>query len=121
VNGEPLGDATAALRQAGFETSTVQVFDDSVPNGQVVGTSPPAGATLTWGSTVQVNVSKGPDLVEVPDVRNLSKGEAEATLRAHGLRWRYSFGFGGTVSGQDLEPGRRVARNTVVGLSVSLF
>ncbi len=121
VRGEALDSAVAELRQAGFKTSAVQVFDSFTPAGQVVATSPPAGLEATWGSTVRVYVSKGPDLVEVPDVRNLSKAKAEEALRARGLRWHYSFGFGGVVSDQDPQPGSSVPRGTVVGLSVGLF
>jgi eukaryotic-like serine/threonine-protein kinase len=121
VRGDGLDSAVAELRRAGFKTSTVQVFDTFRPAGQVVNTSPPAGVQATWGSTVQVYVSKGPDLVEVPDVRNLPKHQAEEALRVRGLRWHYSFGFGDVVANQDPEPGGRVPRGTVVGLSVSLF
>ncbi len=121
VRGDGLEAAVAELRRAGFKTSAVQVFDTSVPEGGVVNTSPPAGVQATWGSTVQVYVSKGPDLVEVPDVRNLTKERAEEALRALGLRWRYSLGFGGVIANQDPGPGTRIPRGSVVGLSVGLF
>jgi eukaryotic-like serine/threonine-protein kinase len=121
VRGERLDAAVGELKRAGFKTATLRVFDSFVPAGRVVATSPPPGVQTTWGSTVQVYLSKGPDLVEVPDVRNLSKRRAEEALRAHGLRWRYSFGFGGVVSNQDPQPGSRVPRGSVVSLSVGLF
>jgi eukaryotic-like serine/threonine-protein kinase len=121
VRGDSLQSALDELRRAGFKTSTVRVFDTAAPAGQVIATSPPAGVQAIWGSTVQVYVSKGPDLVTVPDVRNLPKRRAEEALRANGLRWRYSFGFGGVVTNQDLGPGTSVPRDTVVGLSVGLF
>jgi serine/threonine-protein kinase len=121
VRGDALDGAVAELRSAGFKTSTVRVFDAVIPAGQVVATSPPAGVQATWGSTVQVYVSKGPDLVEVPDVRNLPKRQAEQALRARGLRWHYSFGFGDVVTGQNPDPGAPVPRGSVVGLSVGLF
>jgi serine/threonine protein kinase/beta-lactam-binding protein with PASTA domain len=121
VQGEGLDSAVAELRDAGFKTRTVRVFDTSTPSGQVVSTSPPAGVKATWGSTVQVYVSKGPDLVEVPEVRNLPKDQAEEALRARGLRWHYSFGFGDVISDQDPQPGSQVPRGTVIGLSVGLF
>jgi beta-lactam-binding protein with PASTA domain/tRNA A-37 threonylcarbamoyl transferase component Bud32 len=121
VRGEDAASALAELRRAGFKTSKLQVFSALVPAGRVINTSPPPGLLATWGSTVQVYVSKGPDLVEVPDVRNLPKESAERTLQEHGLRWRYSFGFGGVVSGQDPAPGTRIPRGGAVRLSVSLF
>jgi beta-lactam-binding protein with PASTA domain/tRNA A-37 threonylcarbamoyl transferase component Bud32 len=121
VRGEQAAAAVADLRRAGFKPSRLEVFNSFVPAGRVITTSPPAGLLATWGSTVQVYVSKGPDLVEVPDVRNLPKESAERTLQEQGLRWRYSFGFGGVVSGQDPAPGTKIPRGSAVRLSVSLF
>jgi eukaryotic-like serine/threonine-protein kinase len=121
VRGDEAADALAELRQAGFKPKRLDVFSALMPVGRVITTSPPPGLEATWGSTVQVYVSKGPDLVEVPDVRNLPKESAERTLQERGLRWRYSFGFGGVVSGQDPAPGTRIPRGSDVRLSVSLF
>jgi eukaryotic-like serine/threonine-protein kinase len=121
VRGDQAADALAELRRAGFKANRLDAFSAFVPAGRVITTSPPPGLEATWGSTVQVYVSKGPDLVEVPDVRNLPKESAERTLQERGLRWRYSFGFGGVVSGQDPAPGTKIPRGSDVRLSVSLF
>ena len=61
------------------------VFSDTVPAGQVVSTQPAAGATAPRGSTVVVNVSKGPDLIAVPAVGHKSLDDAIATLENSGL------------------------------------
>ena len=47
-----------------------------------MGTDPAAGAQAPWGSTVVLRVSKGPDLVEVPDVVGLTQGGGRASACA---------------------------------------
>jgi eukaryotic-like serine/threonine-protein kinase len=122
VAGERVDGAVADLRQAGFKTRVVRVFDATVPKDSVVGTSPPGGLQQIWGATVQVYASKGPDMVVVPDVRNLTREQAEGALRASGLRWNYPpLRFGGVIGGQDPQPGAEVPRGSAVKLSVSLF
>jgi serine/threonine-protein kinase len=122
VAGERLDNAVADLRQAGFKTRVVRVFDATVPKDSVVGTNPPGGLQQIWGATVQVLASKGPDMVVVPDVRNQTRQHAEAALRASGLRWTYPpLRFGGVIGGQDPQPGAEVPRGSAVKLSVSLF
>jgi beta-lactam-binding protein with PASTA domain/tRNA A-37 threonylcarbamoyl transferase component Bud32 len=122
VAGERLATALADLHRAGFKTRVLRVFDATVPKDSVVNTNPPGGFRVIWGATVQVYASRGPDLVVVPDVRNLTRERAEAALRASGLRWTYPpFRFGGVIAGQDPQPNSQVPRGTVVRLSVSLF
>lgn len=121
VKGQPVDQALAALRGAHLEPRTVKVFDASAPAGQVVAVNPPPGLTVSWGTTVQVYVSKGPDLVVVPDVRGRPRGQAEALLRAAGLRWQYSFGLGGSVVRQDPNQGEKVPRDSTVKLTVNFL
>ena len=61
--------ASGGLRRHAALTDLV--FDDEVAAGQVVATQPGAGAELNRGDTVELVVSKGPDLVAVPDVSGL--------------------------------------------------
>jgi serine/threonine-protein kinase len=97
-------------------------FHDFVPEGRVIGTDPAAGATATWGSTVTVVVSKGPDLVVVPDVVGLTKRQAERRLRAAGLNWSYSFfGIGSRVTEQRPAPGEKAKRGSQVQLMLNVL
>jgi len=61
------------------------VFDDNMPVGQVVSTTPPAGSQVPKGGTVTVNISKGPDLVPVPNVVGMKRSDAVTTLQQVGL------------------------------------
>ena len=78
-------EAAAALDRIGLVAVRTDVFSDTVPAGKVVSTSPGTGASVARGSKVTVRVSKGPELVAVPDVRGKSPVEASAALRAVGL------------------------------------
>ncbi|HZQ83879.1 MAG TPA: PASTA domain-containing protein [Acidimicrobiales bacterium] len=73
------------LTEAGLKPARKDVFDDSMPVGQVVSTTPAAGSQVPKGSTVTVNVSKGPDLVAVPTVVGLRRSDAVQTLQQVGL------------------------------------
>jgi len=57
-----LAEASEALSEAGFNTKKEDVFDDTVPYGEVVGyKSYSAGDECEAGSTVVILLSKGPD------------------------------------------------------------
>jgi beta-lactam-binding protein with PASTA domain len=77
--------AAATLQAQGLAAAEEQVYSDSVGAGQVVGTVPAAGTVTTVGSTVAVEVSKGPHLVAVPDVAGQSVGAATQALQAAGF------------------------------------
>ena len=86
VRGQQLADATTALEAAGLRAAVGdQAFSDTVPKGSVIDQSP-RGGTLTKGSTVTLTVSKGPDLVTVPDLRGRSVEDAQRTLQDLGLK-----------------------------------
>jgi beta-lactam-binding protein with PASTA domain/predicted Ser/Thr protein kinase len=86
VVGLPRDEAEQQLRQEGFEPEVERVFSADVPAGRVVETSPPAGTTIERGSTVTMQVSRGPEQVEVPDVTGESEEDARSTLESLGLR-----------------------------------
>jgi beta-lactam-binding protein with PASTA domain len=121
VNGKPADQALEALRAAHLQPRTVQVFDATAPAGQVIAVDPAPGLMVSWGTTVRVYVSKGPELVVVPDVRGKPRAEAEALLREAGLRWRFSFGLGATVVDQRPAAGEKAPRDSIVRLTVNFL
>jgi len=120
VAGQPLALAQAALAAAHFQVRSEQVFDDAVPAELVVGTDPGIGTRAPLGSTVVVRVSKGPDLVQVPEVVGLSRDEAEARLREAGLRARFLLPVGNRVVRQFPGPGEQAKRGSEVQLLPNL-
>jgi eukaryotic-like serine/threonine-protein kinase len=121
VAGRPAGAARDLLAAAHLRARTEQVFDDNQPRGRAVGTDPGAGSPVPWGSTVTLRISKGPDLVEVPQVVGMSKQEASERLRAAGLRPRFVLPVGSRVVEQSPGPGEKVKRGSDVRLLLNLF
>ncbi|HEX7166636.1 MAG TPA: PASTA domain-containing protein [Acidimicrobiales bacterium] len=85
-----LGDrALDALKKAleglGFTVAQEEAFSDDVEKGKVIETRPAAGTELQPGETVTVVVSKGPELVVVPDVSGMTTAEAAEKVEGAGL------------------------------------
>ena len=121
VTGRSVGEATAILGGAHLQARPERVFDDNVPRGRAVGTEPGSGSDVTWGSTVVLKVSKGPDLVEVPRVVGLSKREASDRLREAGLKPSFVFPVGSRVVEQSPAAGEKAKRGSNVRLLLNLF
>ena len=121
VTGRRASSAEDVLAAANLKVRRERVFDDNIPDGRAVGTDPGAGSAVPWGSTVVLRVSKGPDLVEVPQVVGLSKREAEERLAAAGLRARYVLPVGSRVVEQSPGPGEQAKRGSEVRLLLNLF
>ncbi len=75
--GKSAADAEAALKKAGFKVAVNAVFSDDVAKGIVIAQSPREG-TKFKGDTIGLRVSKGPDLVTVPNVVGMKRDEANA-------------------------------------------
>ncbi len=120
TNQVPVGQAVQALVGLGIPQSAIdetQDFSDTVPAGDVISTNPPAGQQADRAGTVTLDVSKGPDVVQVPDVRGDSVATAESVLRQAGLAYAV-YGPPGytTVVDQNPLPGRTVKRGRSVQL-----
>ncbi len=119
--GEPFADAREALREAGFRVEvTGREFSDSVPRGSVL-SQDPSGGTGVRGDRIDLVVSKGPELVEVPDVFRASVDDAVAQLEAVGLvadpqQADVYLGFD-LVARQSVAAGEMVPRGTTVVLT----
>jgi len=112
--------AVQQLVQLGIPASAItqtQDFSDTVPAGDVISTTPDAGGQADRAGSVALDVSKGPDVVPVPDVRGDSVKHAEAILQQAGLSYAV-YGPPGfnTVVDQNPLPGRKVKRGSTVQL-----
>jgi serine/threonine-protein kinase len=84
--GKPADQAVDVLSKAGLKVdATEQQFSATVAKGSVISQSP-AGGTLYRGDLVKLVVSKGPEMVKVPDVRGKQVAEAEQILKAAGFQ-----------------------------------
>ena len=96
-------DPVTAANTLGAKDLAVEPVDqpsDTVDEGKVISTDPPAGTSVPKGSKVQLIISSGKEQVRVPNVVGLSKSDATTELQ--------SAGFQVTVTGGHLpRPGQR--------------
>ena len=112
--------ASAALRTLRLVPSEQQDYSTSVPAGQVISTTPAEGSGgVAVGTTVQVLVSRGPQLVAVPSVSGQTIATAVANLRSAGLQVTEVVGppFATQATTTDPAPGAEVAP----GASLTLY
>jgi eukaryotic-like serine/threonine-protein kinase len=82
--GQPLDDAQRVLEQRGLKVKVSQQYSDSTSEGLVISQAPKTG-TLFKGDTVELLVSLGPQLIEVPNVVAYGIDDATETLQEAGF------------------------------------
>jgi beta-lactam-binding protein with PASTA domain/serine/threonine protein kinase len=97
VAGQTVELAQKNLTVYGFTKISQAPVDSPRPAGDVIGTNPPAGATVPVDSVIELQVSKGNQFV-MPDLSGLFWTDAEPQLRA--LGWT-----GVLVKGADVDAG----------------
>jgi serine/threonine-protein kinase len=85
VAGKSYDEAVAILAAKRLGAARKDVFSDSVAAGTVIGTEPASGQPAARDSVVTVVVSKGPEMVQVPNVVGMSVEAASSTLASAGL------------------------------------
>ncbi len=120
VTGLSVDDAVVTLEDAGLNgTAGEPEFNDDFESGIVIAVVPSSDAPVRVGDSVTLRVSKGPDVVEVPNVitgQNIDK--ARAQLEALGFEVTSNvppFLEGAVVAGtQDPAPGTMIRRGSTV-------
>jgi serine/threonine-protein kinase len=118
VGGKTFDEASQQLTAAGFTVSRADDFSATVENGKVIGTDPTANQPASRGQSIVVHVSKGPEMVKVPNLVGQTLEAAQQQLQSQGF----------DVDTQSYLPGRTVramspAAGTTVnkGTTVTLF
>lgn len=78
VSGMPETDAQNALTTAGLRPILQYEHSDDVERDRAIGTDPAVGATMERYDEITLDISLGPDQVEIPDTL---QGSSEATVR----------------------------------------
>jgi beta-lactam-binding protein with PASTA domain len=118
VAGKGYDEAAAAISAKRLAPVKREAFSDSVAVGVVIGTDPAAGQAAPRDSNVGIIVSKGPELIAVPNVIGQSVEAASQALSNAGLAADVqNFGPGKKVRAQDPSAGTMVKR----GAKVTLF
>ncbi|GAA3237753.1 hypothetical protein GCM10020256_57500 [Streptomyces thermocoprophilus] len=123
VTGEDLAEARSDLETAGLN---VVVADERVNSehdaGKVAAQTPESGSEAAEGDTVTLTLSKGPEMVVVPDVVGDSVSEAKEKLKAAGFEVDEDRGllglFGDTVKKQSVKGGERAPKGSTIKITI---
>ncbi len=118
LSGDGLDHARRLLAALGLGVSKQEVYSSSVKAGKVVATVPSAGQSVQRGSTITVEVSKGPQMVVVPQLFGHGESRAADMLSRRGLSAGPVYGPDptGTVLASNPSPGSKVPVGTAVAL-----
>lgn len=123
VTGASVEDATAQLEGAGLKVKiAAEQVNSEFDKGQVAGQTPGAGHEAATGDTVTLTLSKGPEMVEVPDVVGDSVDDAKKALENAGFQVDEDRGllglFGDTVKKQSVHGGDTAPKGSTITVQI---
>lgn len=124
VLGDSLEDARAELEEAGLKVRVAaeEVTSSEYDKGTVAALDPEAGTEVVTGETVTLTLSKGPEMVEVPDVTGDNVDDAKAELEAAGFEVDEDRGllglFGDTVDSQSVQGGETAPKGSTITIEI---
>ena len=121
LTGKGASDAKSSIEALGLVASPTEAYSDTVPEGQVISQQTREGSTVYRGDSVSYTVSKGPEMVTVPDVVGLQRQEAHDKLEGAGFTVQEDLilgGFFNTVRSSDPAGGSKVKKGSTVTISV---
>ncbi|MGH2951112.1 MAG: PASTA domain-containing protein, partial [Solirubrobacterales bacterium] len=123
TRGVPLSEATKRLQAEELLVETRQQPSKDVDPGRVIASEPAAGEEAECQSSVTLIVSKGPNLVTLPDVIGLQQGSAVAELEQLGfivnVETQDADQPAGEVIAESPGPGSELLRGREVTITVS--
>ncbi|MEU6686992.1 Stk1 family PASTA domain-containing Ser/Thr kinase [Streptomyces sp. NPDC046832] len=123
VTGSDEADARSELTEAGLKVkiATEQVNSSEYDKGQVVRQTPASG-TAAEGDTVTLTLSKGPEMIEVPDVVGDNVDDARQALEDAGFEVDEDRGllgiFGDEVKSQSVEGGQTAPKGSTITIEI---
>ncbi|MFJ7148153.1 Stk1 family PASTA domain-containing Ser/Thr kinase [Streptomyces sp. NPDC100445] len=123
VTGEDVDDARQELTDAGLAVRIATArIDSSYDKGQVAAQSPRDGRRAAEGDTVTLTLSRGPEMIKVPDVVGDSVDDAHDALEAAGFEVDDDRGllglFGDTVKKQSVAGGDRAPKGATITITI---
>ncbi|MFG3014706.1 Stk1 family PASTA domain-containing Ser/Thr kinase [Streptomyces cinerochromogenes] len=123
VTGDDLDSARQELTDAGLKVKVAaKRINSEYDAGEVAAQSPGEGRPAAEGDTVTLTLSKGPEMIEVPDVVGDSVDEAHDALEGAGFEVDEDRGllglFGDTVKEQSVEGGDRAPKGSTITITI---
>ena len=121
-------EAYVAITELGLNMATpVYVYDENVTKGYIVSQDPAAGTVVSPGHTVNVTVSKGPEIPMVTMISLEGSTVDQAKLQIEELKlafgeitYEIDMSLPGTVLGQSIAVGTEIPEGSLVDLIISM-
>ncbi|MFE6729787.1 Stk1 family PASTA domain-containing Ser/Thr kinase [Streptomyces californicus] len=125
VTGLSVEDATAELEAEGLRAEVLpgRVHSTEV-KGDIAEQSPGEGTEAAEGDTVELTVSKGPRMLDVPDVTGRDVDEARSTLEEAGFEVKVDrpfLSFSDTVASQSVDGGEQAPEGSTITVKTKKF
>ncbi|MFE4968257.1 Stk1 family PASTA domain-containing Ser/Thr kinase [Streptomyces sp. NPDC056660] len=123
VTGDDLDDARQELQEAGLKvTVSATEVTSEYDQGQVARQTPVGDAQAAEGDTVTLTLSKGPEMVEVPNVVGAAVDDATKLLEQSGFQVKEDRGllglFGDTVKRQSVDAGEQAPKGSTITITI---
>jgi serine/threonine-protein kinase len=123
VTGDDLDSARQELTDAGLKVRIApERVNSEYDKGKVARQDPGDGGQAAQGDTVTLTLSKGPEMVQVPDVVGDSVDDAHKALEGAGFKVDEDRGllglFGDTVKKQSVPAGRTAPKGSTVTITI---
>ena len=114
TDGRPLAEMQAELNAMGLASTVEEEFSDDVASGSITRSDPEGGEPVHKRAEVQLYVSKGVDMKNVPDVAGKSQDDAKNALTEAGL----ALGAITDAYSEDVPQGQVISQSVASGTSV---
>lgn len=119
--GKPSQEAQNELTQVGLQPQVTEDFSDSVPKGKVISQSVAPNTTVHRLDQVNLVISKGPEVVAVPNVFGKSEGDARAALESAGFTVNVKRTFGDSKRVLNSNPSAGTQAKVGSTVTITLF
>jgi len=125
LEGKTLMEATDILKERGLKIESEESFSPTVEEEKIISQDPEAGIKVKKDTVVKVVISKGEELITIPDVVGLSRDDAIAKLVRVGLEIGEIIEEeddevpAGTIISQEPEADTKAKKGTVINLVAS--
>ncbi|MBO5913577.1 MAG: DUF5050 domain-containing protein [Clostridia bacterium] len=117
-------EAEKTLKDLGLNVSVTEAFNKTYKSGTVMSQSIAGGTVVNQNTSILIIVSKGEDLVSVPDLVGKTLDEANELMKNAGIQFKTDLKCSnkvkeGNIVSQDVKAGQQVDRGTTVTAYIS--
>ncbi len=121
LSGITYAEATTQLEELGLSIEATEEFSDSVAKGTIISQDVAHGETRYRNDVIKVVVSKGPEMIAVPNVVGLQESQARSILESAGFAVtteKILGGYFGTVRLQSPGAGEKAKIGSTIKLTI---